>query len=350
MVVESMNRLKDCEAVPFFRQCESSGMAYSSVMRWRSRMREGREPAMAPGPHKVEPLDLPGLELRIEGLKHGKKRTAGTGQLYEEVREQISRRNLQSMVSEARKERNQQKKEELQRIERVMPGLIWGIDDTEYKTDVVRSKAYIHSTRDLGSRYAFNPVVGSRICKGPEIAENLGNLFDKYGAPLFLKRDNAKNLNHDDVDEVLGQYMVLPLNSPPYYPAYNGAVEKGQDEMKKALRRESFGSIRELRLVARVAAHDLDNRHLRSLSGSTPCLSLFGPDNQVRQFTKRRRKEVYEHLTDMAATIMAAAEPVCSVDSSWRLAVEMWLLDNGLIAMSKKRECYPILEKLFVHH
>ena len=88
----------------------------------------------------------------------------------------------------------------------------------------------------------------------------------------------------------------------------------------------------------------------RSLSGGTPCMAFFGPENKMKQFTKRRRKEVYETIIEMSAAIMAASEDVRKVDSAWRLAVEMWLLDNRFITMSKKRECYPLLEKLFVHH
>ena len=144
--------------------------------------------------------------------------------------------------------------------------------------------------------------------------------------------------------------MVLPLNSPPYYPEYNGAIEKGQSEIKRALRRESYGSYRELQLAARSTAHDLNHRRRRSLSGATPCAAFFGPGSQTRQFTKRRRKEVYDTLIEASSIILTAAEDVCTVDSAWRLAVEIWLLDNGLITMSKKRECYPILAELFAHH
>jgi hypothetical protein len=53
----------------------------------------------------------------------------------------------------------------------------------------------------------------------------LEQLFLHDGPPLVLKRDNGSNLNHQAVDEVLARYLVIPLNSPPHYPPYNGAME-----------------------------------------------------------------------------------------------------------------------------
>ena len=60
--------------------------------------------------------------------------------------------------------------------------------------------------------------------------------FRHHGAPLFLKRDNGGNLNHHLVDELLGEYLVIPINSPCYYPQYNGGIERGQGDIKACLR------------------------------------------------------------------------------------------------------------------
>jgi hypothetical protein len=56
--------------------------------------------------------------------------------------------------------------------------------------------------------------------------------FERFGPPLFIKRDNAGNLNHTSVNEVLEEHMVIPINSPYYTPSYNGAIEHCQGEFK----------------------------------------------------------------------------------------------------------------------
>jgi hypothetical protein len=65
-----------------------------------------------------------------------------------------------------------------------------------------------------------------------QVVSDLTVLFQRYGAPLFLKRDNGSNLVNAPVDEVLAQHGVIPLTSPPYYPRYNGAIEYAQRELK----------------------------------------------------------------------------------------------------------------------
>src|SRR4030042_5544770 len=77
-------------------------------------------------------------------------------------------------------------------------------------------KIYLHNTQDLGSRYEFLPMDGEYPV-GEEVAGDLSEKFDRYGAPLVLKRDNEGNMNHTAINDVLAESFVLPLNSPEYY-------------------------------------------------------------------------------------------------------------------------------------
>ena len=43
-------------------------------------------------------------------------------------------------------------------------------------------------------------------------------------------------LSGEAVDEVLARYLVMPLNSPPHYPPYNGGMECAVRELKTPLR------------------------------------------------------------------------------------------------------------------
>jgi hypothetical protein len=348
MIVSSMAKLKAQTGIPYSVQCSAHGTAYSSTMRWRSRIKRTREPVMAPGPKKIEPLDLNALTDRINELRHGRKRTAGTGALYELASAQISRRELQALVTEARRQENRDRRAREYRIEWNCPGLVWAMDDTEYPGP--DDKRNIHTLRDLGSRYTFEPFTGIGLPCGEEVAGNLARLFSEHGPPLFLKRDNGGNLNHHVVDCILSENMVIPVNSPAYYAPYNGGIEKTQFEIKHKLADRTWSSDEEFALHAALAAHDLNHRKRRCLRGRIPCSQFFGPHNTARRFTKRKRKEVYDQIIRRSSVIAALVQDACSVDTAWRIAVESWLLDHGFIAMSKTRKCYPVLSRIFAHN
>ena len=93
--------------------------------------------------------------------------------------------------------------------------------------------------QDVTSKYKFEPLVRKGSITGGEIAQHLKRLFEQFGAPLFLKRDNGSNLNSKEVADLLKEFKVIPLNSPTYYPQYNGAIEHAQGEAKRELYRLS---------------------------------------------------------------------------------------------------------------
>ncbi len=57
------------------------------------------------------------------------------------------------------------------------------------------------------------------------------------GCIAVTQRDNGSVFNHHAVNEVLARWGVSPLNSPAYYATYNGAIEQGIKELKKAMAR-----------------------------------------------------------------------------------------------------------------
>jgi hypothetical protein len=90
-----------------------------------------------------------------------------------------------------------------------------------------------------------------------------------------LKRDNGSNLNQPAVDEVLARYLVVPLNSPPQYPPYNGGMERAVRELKPPLVEKilAYGPIPEspVQVWAEVLAYELNPRPRRCLDGRVVC-------------------------------------------------------------------------------
>ena len=122
----------------------------------------------------------------------------------------------------------------------------------------------------LGVR--LEPLVATES-KGEAVALHLEKLFQKHGPPLFLKRDNGSSLNHAAVDRVLADYGVIPLNSPAYYPKYNGSIEKGIRDMKTALGECLPQAVtwqpEAIRPYILAVHHELNCRPRRSLQGHT---------------------------------------------------------------------------------
>jgi len=232
--VEIVEGMKKRMRIPYGTICQTLQLSLASFKRWRYRIRGSMVLIHPPGPKKVEPFDPSLLDRAIQLLDHGVKRSQGTTALYHCYRCSVSRRELGWMVERVRHDLETGLRRQLQRIDWLTPGVVWAMDHTEYDLGVI-GKIYLHNMQDLGSRYKFLPMAGGYPV-GEEIAGYLSEKFDRYGAPLVLKRDNGGNLNHGVVNDVLSEFFVLPLNSPDYYAPYNGAIEESQREIKGCLR------------------------------------------------------------------------------------------------------------------
>ena len=345
-----MTDLKIHSGIAYLLQCRSTGIPYSSLMRWRSRIRADRPPALRPGPKPVGPLNLEALHRNIIDLKHGRKRTWGTGALYRCVSDGISRRDFQEIVSEARIDSRRLMRQSQCRITWHAPGMVWAFDDMEYDDPGFKLKHYIHSIRDLASRYIFPPLSGFRQAEGDRIAVHLENLFQEYGPPLFLKRDNGGNLNHHEVNRVLAEWMVIPYNSPPYYPQFNGSIEQTQHELKTELTRMVCGYPQELSRLSQIAADSLNHRPRPCLNGNISCRVFSDGKSRMKPFTRRKRKEIFEQIQHLTTCIAHDEQRKRSFDSAWRFAIQIWLREHGWISMTNHEKCYPVFSTTFTHN
>jgi len=314
--------------------CAAAGLPCTTVKRWEARLDAGLAPVQPRGPQPVEPVDWAGLDERILALHHGRKRTRGTDALVAEYRGFVSRRKLRSMVAAARDEQNDQDAQATRHLQWHRPGAVWATDTTEIEFPG-SGKFQAQTVRDLPSRYMFAPGTG-HVPTGAEIAAWLESLFEEHGAPLFLKIDNAANENAPEVLALLRRWFVIPLNSPTYYPKYNGGIENGQDELQAAalaaFARSPGLSPEHHGLCASLGAHDLNHRHRDVLGGRCAC-PVFKPGRKRCMFPKRQRKEVAETITHNASVILGGiADPtVQQARRAWRIAAEQWLANAGII-------------------
>ena len=354
MVVTTLTRLRSEVRWPYQRFCGSLGLPYANFRRWKRRLARGQPIFSKPGPKKVAPLDLEELRGDVCRLDHGFERSHGFGPLYRQYQSQVSRRDLGALAATVRGNLLQQQRAELHHLTWPVPGSVWSLDNAElFRFD--GHPLYLHQVQDLASRYKFTPLVGEQVL-GAMVALHLEQLFERHGPPLVLKRDNGPNLNHQAVDEVLRRYLVVPLNSPPHYPPYNGGMEHAVRELKTLLVEKILdrGSIAgpTVELWAEVLAHDLNHRFRPCLHGQVACQVFQGAKSAMKVYTRRKRREVFDWINELASLLIRvwAVRTRCQAETARRLAVETWLQRNGLITVSQNPKVLPILSEKFAHN
>jgi hypothetical protein len=339
---------------PYRSVCQELVLPYSNVMRWRNHRKHGEAAIGKPGPAKVEPFDVAALHNDIRQLPFGRKRVQGTTALQDRYRHQISRRDFQALVEVARREAMHEQKTLERRIEWLIPGLVWSMDDAkEHWLDQQRF-GHIHLLQDLGSRFKLRVLGDEVLARGDQVAENLTHLCEQYGAPLFLKRDNGSNLNHHAVNEVLNEFGVIPLNSPPHYPPYNGGIERAQMEIQEVLNLRIgtqqvdtvvFG------LHCEISGNEVNHKRRRSLGWQTACHVLEDGRRDLRFFGRRERKEVFEEIKSLAVDINKALNEhtVAAIETAFRYAAETWMQLNNMIRVTRNGEVLPPFYQIWSH-
>jgi|WetSurMetagenome_2_1015567.scaffolds.fasta_scaffold35135_2 transposase InsO family protein len=345
MIVNQLRTLHDEVAQSYRPLCAAATLPYPTFMRWSGRVTRGEAVLQKPGPKTVGVLDVAGLREQLRGLKHGPQRSRGAPAIYAEHRPRISRRVFGGLVKEARREALREREADTRRIEWLVPAAVWSVDPTELVLvrNGQRQKVPLLPVIDLASRYKLPPLVGHGLT-GKIVAARMEELFRQFGAPLVLKRDNGSNLNSAEVEEVLSRWRVIPLNSPPYYPPYNGGIERAQRDLKTALRPLLLTHPGcDVAMQTAWMVHELNHRPRRCLRGRSACEKFAGAKQNLRAYTARVRKEAFERIRDQAMKIMVEqpGRTQGHADAAWRRAVETWLLQNEIITISQPKTVTP---------
>jgi hypothetical protein len=333
-VVRGVEALRRRTGWGYRRVCAEVGVACRTLMRWRGRIRAQEAPIRIPGPRKFSRLSWETWWQGLGLLRHGRRRTAGTGELYRRCREGISRRELCEAVRKERRKQQRSAAERQRHVRWMVPGAVWAMDDKKQ-----RGVGTMHQVQDLASRYKFPPPIGRQV-RGEEVAGNLEALVRMHGAPLVLKRDNGGNLNHEAVEECLDRNLIIPLNSPPYYPRYNGGIERAQRELGEAMSLLPACALepdvtreRQVRLLVDTINHT----RRPCLGGRSSCEVFCRARAAMERYNRRRRKEALREIASMCAEAVTATrrKDRRSVKAAWRRSVETWLLREGIIAVSR---------------
>jgi len=315
--------------------CEAAHLEYRRYLRWKRRCAEGKPPVEEPGPGPAEPLDFDAVWERVRNLHHARQRTQGTGALYEQLRGCISRRKLRNLVRHARREQRREQDAGQWRLEwAAIACKVWATDTTEVVLGD-GTRLWFQTIRDLGSRYTIGPFA-LHTPTGSDIARWLEDTFQRFGVPLFLRMDNAANQNCPEVMAVLAKYWVIPYNSPPRYPQFNGGCERAQIEVQEEIEDWTAGldqvPAEHLDAYAALAVHELNHKPRPLLGGRHAC-QVFAPDARHATLTLGQRKEILDELIAAAAVLLEQDDARNShhADRAWRHAVQGWLESHAVI-------------------
>jgi hypothetical protein len=336
-IVNRIDFAKQRTRLSYRELCRAMDVSYRKFKRWKRRKECGEPLVNTPGPGKTEPFDPVVLSGELASLPHGAHRIHGIGQLYVKYGESLSRREIACMAAELIAELNDIHRQNLLRVEWLVPNVVWAIDGTEYLD--LYGKRQIMTTRDLCSKYLFRPMVTAWTPCNEEVSQYMVKLWDVNEPPLLIKMDNAGNLIGQSNMITLAENMVIPLVSPPVYPQYNGSLERTQGDLKEAIR-ESLPlgrnvSLEEFELHAALAAHDLNHRAKDILKGKNPC-QVFHDETCRIHFTIPERKAVYDWITKTQESILKEARDFSkrTTATARRKAIEAWLLKNNIIRLT----------------
>ena len=308
----------------------------SSVRRWSGRI-QCEKAAVQPFVRKAAQHVSEALDKAIADLRHGAHRSPGAPALWRQWQADISRREFARRVREHRLQHQRDQQASLYHLVWLQPGAVWAMDPAQY------GWLFWNLVGDLASRFRFDLLVAWEL-PATRIAIQLRALFDRFGAPLVLKRDNGSNLVQATVNGVLDDYGVLALTSPTYYPRYNGAIEYAQLEIKAAVDLLTLAGTPLSTALA--AAPSLLNAHPRPcLDGLTAEHSFFNTNQAFLQdFTLKRRKEVKSWIEDQTRTIVAQMpkDSRRAKEAARRQAIEAWLQDNGLMKIVQPTKTSPV--------
>lgn len=334
------------------RLCPRIGLSRATFCRWRRRRCTGQPLLRPPGPAKTGPLPLARLCGQIEELTHGRRRTPGTGPLYRQHRRHISRRALGALVRQARRRHHEQIRQLTRHITWFRVHTVWAMDATEWRTVPSGAKLQVLATADLASQFGLGLQPEPHLT-GDRVAEYLQTLIRQHGPPLFLKRDNGAVLRTEAVQAVLAQAGILPLDSPPYYAPYNGAIENYIGQVKRVLPEglpcPPSGPLDSVRACLHGVRLELNARPRAALAGACAAERFYqGPRLHV---AKSKRAAIFQWIWRRTQRTLSTMETVNqrTVQTAWRHAVESWLRAQHLIAVNYPHQTNHSQHQLLPH-
>ena len=180
----------------------------------------------------------------------------------------------------------------------------------------------------------------------------MASLFVLYGPPLVLKSDNGSAFVAGATQALLAGARVIPLFSPAYTPAYNGAIEAGIGSLKTRTERHAarcgHPGVWTADDAARAQAEANALAHPRGERAPTPDASW----SARRRLTAAARvlfEATVARLRDeeraRAGLATEGSPPSTAERRAARVAIRRALVEHGYLLFSRRRIPLPIRKR-----
>jgi transposase InsO family protein len=212
------------------------------------------------------------------------------------------------------------------RYEISAPMVMWSEDGTKFKGGGKKRELLV--LQDECARYKINWKLSESSANAAIVVSYLRKAFEKHGAPLVLKHDGDSIFHEECVRQLLDEFCVVDLTSPPSYPQYNGKKERSMRDIKgyeRALRRNRVGDSLEERIGLTMT--DLNDDRPRPVLGGMTAAEVF-QQKRIRLPDRRRFKiEVETRQLELEAKAGSRKE----IQAARRKAVIEVLSHYGLL-------------------
>ncbi len=212
------------------------------------------------------------------------------------------------------------------RYEIAAPMVMWSEDGTKFKDGGKKKELLV--LQDECARYKTNWNLADGPANAAIVARYLREAFEKYGAPLILKHDGDSIFHEECVRQLLYEFCVVDLTSPPYYPQYNGKKERSMRDIKgyeRALRKNRVGDSLEERIE--LSMTDLNDDRPRPVLGGMTAAEVFQQNRICLPGRRRFKMEVETRQLELEAHAGSLTE----IQAARRKAVIEVLSRYGLL-------------------
>jgi len=217
-------------------------------------------------------------------------------------------------------------KEKPKRYEITAPNVMWSEDGAGFRERGKKKELLL--LQDECSRFKVNTRLVDGPAKSDDVLDYLRQAFEKYGAPLILKHDGDSIFHEQKVQQLLDEYGVINLKSPPRYPPFNGKMERSVRDVKsyeRAMRKRNWRTTLRERISATV--RDLNYDRPRPMLGGKTASEVF--ESEPVKLPDRRK--LYKEVIKMEKTFIDNSCSRKQKDDARRRATQEVLFRYGLM-------------------
>ena len=300
------------------------GVKVKSLKRWRDRQQTGSpDPAPKRGRPEAIPLEIQ-MKIRTQYLARYKQ--WGPQVLADWVWRQgwgrYSAGTIARIIEDLQPTPEPQ--EPPRRYIITAPQVMWSEDGTDFKEKGHKKELLI--LQDECPRYKVN----TRLVDGPATSSDvyayLKEAFEQHGPPLVLKHDGGSIFHEASVEALLEEHQVISLTSPPYYPKFNGKMERTVRDIKgyeRAMRPCNPDLTLKERLEETI--RDLNEERPRPMLGGRTAREVYEQD----RIPLIERERFYAEVLHLEQTLLKDAASRMQQRQARQQAVELVLLQYG---------------------